>query len=392
MLLAQVAPPSVIVTAAHCIDDGGPVEFSAYFGNDLEADGGTTITVADKYRNPGWTGSLSGGHDVGLLRLAFPADLTLPRPISVEPLDDHVGESVRIVGFGISDAATGTIDGKKRTGAQSITVMKGDFFESVDDTVALCSGDSGGPAFWTQSDVEYLAGINSYAFGDCDVTLGSGFTHVARFAEDFILPWIADNDPVCGEDGLCGRLGCTDDPDCLPCGPDGTCATDCPLPDRDCPTSGLGEICQADSQCESGLCVFWRDDLSSHFCSEPCELGGASCPDGMSCQTVQPFGAVCYYDDAPPGVLGDPCQEATECGSYLCVESRCVRPCDLPAGDLCPEAFRCESHDDTSYYCFGDQATDDGGCASGGGGGGALAIALLLLSASAIRPRGWTRR
>jgi hypothetical protein len=371
--------PSVIATAAHCIDDGGSAEFSAFFGSDTQDGEGARVTVLEKQQHLDWNGNLSGGNDIGLLRLAFPADVTLPIPVNVEPLDSHLGETIRVVGFGINDPAEGTIDGKKRTGEQALASLSGDFFEAADDTVVLCNGDSGGPAFFSVGGVEALAGINSYTFGNCDVTRPSGYTNVSLFAEDFVIPWIEENDPACGEDGLCARLGCLDDPDCQPCGPDGTCVDDCALPDRDCPTSEVGEICQADTQCVSGLCVFWRDDLSTHFCSEPCELGSDTCPDGMSCQTVQPFGNVCYYDAPPPGVIGDACDEPTDCGSYLCLESRCVRECSIPDNKLCPADFTCASHDSgANFYCFANP--DEGGCASGGGGSGSgSGVALVLL-------------
>ena len=96
---------------------------------------------------------------------------------------------------------------------------------------------------------------------------------------------------VTDDDGSCAPIGCMSDPDCEPCGADGNCTDGCALPDPDCATSEPGEICQAETQCTTGLCVFWSTDPSYHFCSRECEPGGADCPTGMSCQSVQPFGS-----------------------------------------------------------------------------------------------------
>ncbi len=380
--------PSTILTAAHCVDTfSADPDAALYFGNDA-AGAGTRVPVTDKWQSENWTGA-TGSFDIALLLLQFPQDAEWIVPMNdVSPLSEEIGSPYRHVGFGVYDCsedgdcdATGLADGKKRTGTTTITgIGGGDTVQSGDATVKVCFGDSGGPGMLTVDDVEYVAGIHSTTSingGDCVAPAND--TRVDLYVDD-IRQFIQDNDPTCGEDGLCARVGCLEDPDCEPCGPDGTCTDACALPDPDCPTSGMGEICQADTQCDTGLCVFWQDDVNYKFCTTPCD-GDGECPDGMSCQNVSPFGNVCYFDESPPGVLGDDCDDALECGSYLCEDGACVIECDLSMNIGCPPDFECDAVGD-GYYCV-SKGGGGGGCATTGRGAGAplflgLALALLL--------------
>lgn len=375
--------PSVVLTAAHCVDMFSSDPSAAiFFGTDA-AGSGTRVEVVDKVQDLGWTGQL-GNHDIAMLLLKFPQDPEFIVPLNdVSPLSEEIGSPYRHVGFGVFENGMDA-DGKKRTGMTMITgVGSGDTVQSGDSDVTVCYGDSGGPGMITVDGVEYVAGIHSSTTtsGDEDFCVPpAADTRVDLYAEEFIRPWVQDNDPTCSEDGLCARVGCTDDPDCEPCGPDGTCTDSCALPDPDCPTSGMGEICQADTQCDTGLCVFWQDDINYKFCTTPCD-GDGECPDGMSCQSVSPFGKVCYFDEDPPGVLGDDCDDALECGSYICEDGACVVECDLSMNQGCPPDFECEAAGE-GYYCIG-KGGGGGGCTTTGRGAGAplflaMAVAALL--------------
>ncbi len=377
--------PRVILTASHCIDDASSdPNFSAYFGSDTEGDDGIRVSIDLKKQHPMWTGSLGGGKDVGLLRLTSAQDPALAVPINTADLVDYIGVDYRVVGFGIHDRDTRELDGKKRTGVMSIARLEGDYLEAEDPDTIICQGDSGGPGFITIDGTEYLAGTHSYSISGC--LNPSGDARPDLHHDDFIVPWIEDNDPSCGLDGLCAPVGCQDDPDCQPCGADGACTADCALPDVDCATSELGEICQADSQCVSELCVFWTGDPHSKYCSTECS-GDGECPSGMSCTTQQPFGQVCTYDGEPPGALGQACDAATECSQYVCADSVCTYACDLGAGSLCPAAFECKTRDDgANYYCW--PLPTEGGCSTGGGD----ALGLLLGLGAALAGLGLRRR
>lgn len=374
--------PSVVLTAAHCVDmAGADPDVVAFFGSDTTGEG-KRIGVIAKTQHPMWTGNV-GSHDVGMMLLTFPQDPTLPMPMNTSPASEQVGAAYRHVGFGVFDRDTMKADGKKRTGTTTITSFSGDVIRSGDDTVNICFGDSGGPGLLTIDGTEAVAGIHSYTSTD-QCLPPSGDTAVDLYVDDFILPWIQENDPACGEDLLCSRIGCTDDPDCQPCGPDGTCTSDCPLPDPDCPTSGLGEICRLDSQCIEGSCVAWFPDTSYKFCTIECTPGGSECPAGMSCQNVDPHGNICYPDGKPTGVVGDDCEVATDCGSYICDQGSCVTRCDIPKGKLCLDGFTCaDSGNGVDYFCYADDEGGGGGCATAPGSGShgwpwAVVFALLI--------------
>ena len=381
--------PRVVATAAHCIDEAGAnPEITAFFGANAYGDG-TRIGVTRAEAHPDWTGELEGAHDLGLLLLGFAADPTWAIPLHRAAItDDDLGTEVRRIGFGRDDPDDPDPDGAKRSGLTSIDfVSTSDWFLAGDETLFTCSGDSGGAVLVAAADGEELAGVHSFGMECQSGTNGS--TRIDLYADDFVLPWIAANDASCGKDNLCARTGCADDPDCQPCGPDGACVADCPLPDLDCPTQDLGEICQADSQCMSGLCVFWQDDPTTHFCSRAC-TGDDECPDGMSCRAVSPFGDVCYYDGEPPGLLGSPCEQPTDCGSYACDRGVCVTPCDLAVGQGCPDAFECaaSSASEDTYYCYPLDAGDGGcGCRSTATGAPPLAALLVVLALATRRRR-----
>ena len=381
--------PRVVLTAAHCIDQAGASpDITVAFGAHAYDDS-TRIGVARAATHPGWSGELEDNNDVGVLLLAFPSDPSWAVPLGLDPITQgDLGRPVRRVGFGRHDPDQPKPDGAKRAGDTTITYVASsmDWFFAGDDDLIPCSGDSGGPVLgWHLDGVERLIGVHSFGFG-CESS-SAGAVRVDLHAESFVLPWIEENDPSCGADNLCAPVGCAADPDCQPCGPEGTCVADCPRPDLDCRTQEVGEICQADSQCTSDLCVYWQAEPSTHFCSSPCD-GDGDCPAGMSCQQVEPFGRVCYHDGEPPGLLGSSCEEHGECGSYICADGQCVVRCDLSAGQACPAGFDCARHEaDATYYCVA--APDGGSCQAAGpqAPAGLLPLGLLLLLAHVLRRR-----
>jgi V8-like Glu-specific endopeptidase len=381
--------PRVVLTAAHCIDDGSSdPNFAVYFGPDVASQEGIRVGVVDKQKHPMWNGDLAGGHDSGVLLLAAAQDPALAVPLNTADIADHLGAEYRVVGFGIHDAQTRELDGKKRQGMMSIARLQGDYLEAEDPDTIICQGDSGGPGFLTLDGVEYVAGTHSYSIEGC--LNPSGDARVDLWEPEFIRPYIQQHDTTCGRDGLCARVGCVDDPDCEPCGADGTCATGCAVPDVDCRTQEVGEICQADTQCLSELCLFWPEDPHSEFCSMPCSAPG-DCPEGMTCRTRQPFGDVCDYVGEPPGALGQACDDPTDCSQYDCEEGSCTYECDVGRGLVCPTGFECDTHDGTSYRCW--SLPEEGGCCSiprgsrGPTAGMLLLVALVALCLSRGRRR-----
>ena len=214
-------------------------------------------------------------------------------------------------------------------------------------------------------DVEYVTGVHSFTSGsDCHPP--NGDTRVDTYASDVLTPWIEENDPVCGADGTCAPIGCQNDPDCQPCGRNGECTSGCALPDPDCADGELGDICQARQPVsERSLRLLARRFRLSLLLSR-LHVGGRL-PRRHALHRGEPLGSVCYFSGAPAGLLGDACSEDVECGTYICTDDQCVRPCDLSKGMGCPSSFECRADDDsTGYFCFGPPV-DDGGCRTAAG-------------------------
>lgn len=386
--------PQVVLSAGHCLEEaGGDPAVAAFFGNDAESVG-TRIGVVMTRTHPEWNGNLSGAHDVSVSLLTTAQDPALVVPMNKMDLTPFIGANYRVVGFGIHDRQTRELDGKKRTAMMQIDVVgtggvHPDYFEvsdiDADDATAICQGDSGGPGFINIGGVEYLAGVHSYSIQGC--LNPSGEARPDLYMAEFIQPFIDTMDSSCRMNGVCVRAGCSQDPDCLPCNADGTCASGCELPDPDCPTSGLGEICRADTQCMSGQCIAWSEDPRSRFCSQPC-TGDGDCPaDGMVCRDVVGEGRVCDYDGEPPGALGQSCDMPTDCSEYLCVEGTCTYTCDVPRNLLCPDGYRCDTLDGTTYVCISESPPDEGGCCSTSNTSSSALLSALVLLVLGVFPR-----
>jgi MYXO-CTERM domain-containing protein len=367
--------PRVVLTAAHCIEDAGD-SATVYFGSDTNS-GGIRLGVERTHPHPMWNGNLSNGYDIGMMLLSGTQDPNLP--IKLNRTVPVVDSDYRVVGFGQYDP-TMPIDGKKRTAVMRVGGFAGSsYVELVDHpdppaNTAVCFGDSGGPGFLTIGAEELIAGVHSYTSGqDCNTP--NGDSRVDVFADTFIQPWVDANDPTCGADGTCARIGCTADPDCQPCGADGTCAEGCAIPDVDCPTQGIGDFCHANTQCMSGLCVYWAGDPMVKFCSQPCASG---CPEGMECETVQPHGEICYWNSPPPGSLGSECTDNLQCSSYICEANACTRDCNLTQGLGCPVDFVCEDRG-SGARCYGVPVEEGGCCSTGSDGRGALVLGAFVL-------------
>lgn len=213
-----VISPHVVLTAGHCID-GGTIR--ARFENEY-GDGGPVIDSVETDAHP--------SADLGLVALGQPAAVA-PVPHNQAPLEAHLGEPVRIVGFGVT-SENGSDSGLKRQGTATLdSVLPGGEIATTNDPQGTCYGDSGGPNFMTLGGVEVVAGVTSRGTDIC----GAGLDIAVRADsyQDWIEAFVAAHDPAtCQADGMC-VAGCTPvDPDC--CGADGACTTACGSVDPDC--------------------------------------------------------------------------------------------------------------------------------------------------------------
>jgi len=399
--------PRVVVTAAHCVD--GVTDFTRLRVQvGVRLGDGATILVIDGKVHEQYQG---GSNDIALLLLDEPGP-AIPWPVSTTPFDaTFLGQNTRIAGYGATDPDGGG-DGNKREGLSAISSFDSLDFEYTSNPSQTCFGDSGGPAFLTIDDVEYLIGVTSR--GDSECAVRGIDTRVDVYA-DWVQFYIDIHDPTvpeCGADGACAAGCAAPDPDC-PCEADGFCSTDCevlnhdrdcpkncdhdgvcevdeggcPVDDLDChPTGAVGDVCVFDSDCVAGACIGGVEDERATYCSDACG-SDADCPGAMVCAADN----MCRFDPPSPGAQGWPCTSDAQC-----VEGRCV---DIDGDSFCANGCISDADCGDDLVCGRDPVTptsklclpeDTGcGCRVGGrpGSDSTAILGLFLLFAGIIRKK-----
>jgi hypothetical protein len=190
---ATLIAPSVLVTAAHCVDPAiGPTH--AFFG--VAPPDGDLIAVVATEPHPSFD-PIALDDDIAVVLLDVPAAAT-PCPLPSAALDPLPGRALRLVGFG----ATGAGDSgpaAKRTGSTVIASATERAFRFGPQPSQTCAGDSGGPGFIIsdQGD-EVLAGVTSA--GDPDCAERARDTRVDVHVDGFLAPYL-DADAGCGGAG-----------------------------------------------------------------------------------------------------------------------------------------------------------------------------------------------
>jgi hypothetical protein len=235
-----VISPHVILTAGHCIGQNITIRFENEYGDGT----GPVIAAVDTETEP-------QGADMGLIAMASAAPVT-PLPYNTTPLESHINEPTRIVGFGVT-SENGQDSGIKRQGMANldgVAADEGGIIITSNDPQGTCYGDSGGPNFMNFGGGEVVVGVTTTGTDIC----GSGQDIGSRV--DSFQSWIAgfvamyDGEATCAGDGRCAA-GCTSpDPDC-PCEDDGFCTAACGdiASDPDC------DGCEADGMCRQGCPV-----------------------------------------------------------------------------------------------------------------------------------------
>ena len=215
-----------ILTAGHCLDAVGLSASDWTF--DLSDSGGGVHIGAERVLNPGWTGALTDGTDIALLRLAT-SELTVT-PATLNTNTSEVGNTATHVGYGVTgNGVTGITApaGTKRAG-QNIVDLDGSsvsgyssdiIFEDFDSGSAgdnwsgtaaqldleylIAGGDSGGAVFMNFGAGEVVAGVHSFIAsvdGNLDADYGdiAGSTRVSSYAS-WVSSTTSGTDPVAPE-------------------------------------------------------------------------------------------------------------------------------------------------------------------------------------------------
>jgi MYXO-CTERM domain-containing protein len=383
--------PRVVLTAAHCVDLGGPVTAqSVYFGTTtLGQDSGEIQTIPGIMQDydPGW--NLAGG-DVALI--------LLERESNVEPIginrtaltNADIGRPIRLVGWG--QTASADPAGIKRQVTASITDLQNSLVFNYGDSGAnTCQGDSGGPSFITRNGVEVVAGVTSWGTGGCFGE--SGAMRVAKHTA-FIDNFIRDNDiqippdvefarPLDG-DRVPGffvvEANATDNIEVV--------RVDVLLDGELVETLELAPFLKSFVDVADGEHTLELRAFDNYGDSDVAQInilvdstcdGADDCPNGSTCEDN-----VCVPSS---GVLGDSCADNADCVSELCGQSAdgdrfCTERCEV-AGESCPGGFQCSDTGDGSGFC----TPVSGGCSAGGGSSSPLLLMLVTFGLLAIRRR-----
>jgi MYXO-CTERM domain-containing protein len=222
--------PKIVLTAAHC---GAEVPLDivvsmglAFFGTEV-TDPDHTMGFVDLQVHPdyeeldGWD---MGANDVAVLVLqdVAPVEPTWFRRTEVS--EDEIGNPLMSVGFGIRNTST-QASGVKHSVEFALSDLD-EMFLIVDSPAStdgqICSGDSGGPQFFTDLHEEgrWVQGaIHSWGDQNCEWQSGSTRT-------DLVADWILDQiEAVHGSRDVCEINGWYGD---------GICDPYCDEPDGDC--------------------------------------------------------------------------------------------------------------------------------------------------------------
>jgi hypothetical protein len=176
----------VLFTAAHCVSNGGTKSFSI----------GTTRYNSKCTHHPEYRGNSTADFAVCLIDKPVTGDLEFEQVAT--KIDYKTGDQLLLSGYGCR-AWGGALDGKYRIGRAKITKLpSGSNYDTITQgDVALCSGDSGGPAWFVYPDgSRKLIGVNSRSN---TTTVSYLSSHAVSTAQSFYKSWASQNGAkICG--------------------------------------------------------------------------------------------------------------------------------------------------------------------------------------------------
>jgi secreted trypsin-like serine protease len=206
-----------ILTAQHCVNDGGVISKPARV-----AAGSTTLSgmstsgqirsVAEVIVYPGYSGPETG-KDVALLRLSTPLDLSGAN-VKAIGLVTAADASSGVTGTGVTSRVTGwgtlssggsspntlqTVDVGILSNASAQTsypseTITADQLAAASPGKDSCQGDSGGPLTVLNGSTRVLAGVVSWGYGCADSRYPGMYSRVSSF-ESWITPKISGTPP-----------------------------------------------------------------------------------------------------------------------------------------------------------------------------------------------------
>lgn len=166
---ATLVAPTVLLTAAHCVDPSthGGFTFGVFLGPDASAYPTAAslapqlAAVSAMHVHPDYDRAAPFHADLGVAILAAPLAVTPVPFLRAAPAAELVGKPARIVGYG--QTSYGDLNEIKHEATTVLASIGADDTVVVGDGVKRsCVGDSGGPALVTLGGVETIVGIDSY--------------------------------------------------------------------------------------------------------------------------------------------------------------------------------------------------------------------------------------
>ena len=308
---ATLIGPRTVLTAGHCVPSS-PCTFKL---------AGQAFASAQITRHPAYGGG--NKNDLAVIRLQTAVTGVTPSPLnSAAPF---VGESITLVGFGVTSEG-GTGFGTKRMATNTVSGVSATTF-SFRGTSNVCNGDSGGPTFVQAGDVEAAAGVHSTKSGAC----GVGGTDMRV---DAFRSWII---ATAAGDVVDGGAPPAEPP---PTSPPPTSPPSTPPSTPPSGAASEGQSC-ASAACASGLaCVGVYSGSSGaligKYCMTRCTTPGAdaACNGGEVCTNSRSAGPVCFDASRPSSGYTDPAGSTSPPPST----PPAPPPTQPPAGGACGSA------------------------------------------------------
>jgi len=251
----------VVMTAAHCVEpEETGVAYEVLFGASNTAADAKLRLVAARIRHPSYDPK-THAYDVAFLRLADDAPVG---PVAISTAPPTVGETIRVVGYGLTEDAS-VAPGTKRSGTMKITTVDATGFRAEPSPSNTCRADSGGPVF--AGTPEALLGLTVSGDRDCREYAFNGRVDVLGPAIEAFVKETEEASKA---------------PPLSSIGPTQICSTGC-LNHASCPA---GLECQSTST--GKRCVL--PGVGAGTLGAVCGPGSGPCASGSSCVRVRSDG------------------------------------------------------------------------------------------------------
>jgi V8-like Glu-specific endopeptidase len=170
--------PRAVLSAGHCIAQMqatfqqhgavfSPQDCKVFVGTTV-GQAGQSIGVAAAYLHPQYAMPPNGVplYDLSIWQLAQDAPAA-PLPWQQQPLGDLTGQTITLVGYGVTDATGQTGNGTRRAVDEAITQQDPSFLYYDGGSSGTCQGDSGGPLLFLENGVPVVVGVTSAGDKSC---------------------------------------------------------------------------------------------------------------------------------------------------------------------------------------------------------------------------------